>query len=94
MINLKIDAEKGEGIELAEKYNIRGFPTIVFTNNRGDEIDRIVGYKDPDQFFSELSRIKSGRNTLPTLLIDFQTNPNNFSTLFKLTKKNSIVFWR
>ena len=87
MINLKIDAEKGEGIELAEKYNIRGFPTIVFTNNRGDEIDRIVGYKDPDQFFSELSRIKSGRNTLPTLLTDFQTNPNNFSTLFKLTKK-------
>ena len=87
MINLKIDAEKGEGIELAEKYNIRGFPTIVFTNNRGEEIDRIVGYKDPDQFFSELSRIKSGRNTLPTLLTDFQTNPNNFSTLFKLTKK-------
>jgi thioredoxin-related protein len=26
-INAKIDMEKGEGIELAKKYNVKAFPT-------------------------------------------------------------------
>ena len=44
LISLKIDAEKGEGIELTKKYNATGFPTILFTDSDGNEIDRIVGH--------------------------------------------------
>ncbi len=87
IISMKVDAEKGAGIELAKKYNVTGYPTIVFINNNGEEIDRIVGYKDPIPFLKELKRIQTGKNTLPTLLTEFQTDPKNFSTLFKLTKK-------
>jgi len=43
-INFKIDAEKGEGVGLKEKYQIPGYPTIVFLKNDGTEVDRIVGY--------------------------------------------------
>ena len=31
-INAKIDAENGEGVELARKYNIRSYPSYVFIN--------------------------------------------------------------
>ena len=86
-VSMKVDAEKGEGIELAKKYNVSGYPTIVFTNADGIEIDRIVGYKEPLSYLSELKRIRSGKNTLPTLLTEFQTNPKKFGTLFKLAKK-------
>ena len=38
----KLDAEKGEGPELAKKWNIRGYPTFIFFKN-GKEISRHVG---------------------------------------------------
>src|SRR5947208_2761716 len=43
-VSYKIDAEKGEGIDFAKKYNIHGYPTILFVDGDGNEIDRIVGY--------------------------------------------------
>ena len=84
---MKINAEKGEGPELAEKFGIRGFPTIVFSNNQGQEIDRIVGYMKPEPFLKQLKRINSGKNTLPALLMNFQLEPENFNTMFSLVKK-------
>ena len=88
---MKIDAEKGEGIELAKQFGIRGFPTIVFANEKGEEIDRIVGYMPPEPFLKELNRIQSGKNTLPALLEDFQQNPSKFSTLVYTPVKTSLA---
>lgn len=87
LLSLKVDAEKGTGPEIAKKYKIKGFPTAIIVNSRGEEIDRIIGYLAPKFFLNELKRIKSGKNTIPSLLLDFQSNPENFSTLFTLAKK-------
>jgi thiol-disulfide isomerase/thioredoxin len=50
-INLKIDAEK-EGLELAKKYNIKGYPTNVYINPKNEEVVfRIMGVpKNVDEF--------------------------------------------
>lgn len=42
-INAKFDMEKGEGIELKKKYNVTVFPTLLFINSEGEELNRIVG---------------------------------------------------
>ena len=86
-ISIKIDAEKGEGKDLTKKYNVTGYPTILFVDDKGNEIDRILGYISPKPYLNELKRIQSGRNTLPALLTSFQNNPESFSTLYKLAKK-------
>ena len=86
-ISIKIDGEKGEGNNLTKKYNVTGYPTILFVDEKGNEIDRILGYKDPKHYLNELKRIHSGKNTLPALLTSFQNNPESFSTLYKLAKK-------
>jgi len=86
-VSMKVNAEKGEGVELSDRYNIRGYPTILFVNDKGEEVDRMMGYREPEDFLKELNRVQSGKNTLPALLMDFQKNPNKFSTLFKLAKK-------
>ena len=57
---VKIDAEKGEGIELAKKYQISGYPTIVFFDEGGKEIDRVVGYEDPGRFVRSLEVAAEG----------------------------------
>jgi len=40
----RLDTEKGEGIELAKKFKIKGFPTFVMLNDKGQTIDRWIGY--------------------------------------------------
>ena len=37
-INLKIDAEEGEGITLAKKYGVRSYPTYAFIDPATEEI--------------------------------------------------------
>jgi thiol-disulfide isomerase/thioredoxin len=45
-----IDAEKGEGIELAKKYGVTGFPTYAMMNAEGELIESWVGYGGPEHF--------------------------------------------
>jgi thioredoxin-related protein len=59
-ISVKIDAEKGEGIDLAKQYQITGYPTIVFFTPEGKEIDRVVGYEDADHFARSLNIAAGG----------------------------------
>jgi thiol-disulfide isomerase/thioredoxin len=45
-INMKIDMEKGEGPQLAMKYSVRAYPTLIFLNSKGEEVHRALGYHD------------------------------------------------
>ncbi|MCO6490450.1 MAG: DUF255 domain-containing protein [Phaeodactylibacter sp.] len=49
-INAKIDMEAGEGIELAELYQVRAYPTLLFIGGDGELLHRAVGYHDAEQF--------------------------------------------
>ncbi len=42
-INVKIDAEKGEGPKLAERFAVYGFPTLVWLDSKGNVIEQHVG---------------------------------------------------
>jgi len=49
-INVMVDGEKGEGIELARKYEIRGYPSLIFVDSSGELIAQTTGYRNPEQF--------------------------------------------
>jgi thioredoxin 1 len=51
-INLKIDMEKGEGPELARKYNVRAYPTLLLIDGDGKVVKRIVGAQKKNQLLS------------------------------------------
>ena len=42
-INVKIDAERGQGPNLAVMYEIKGYPTLMFMNPEGRELIRQEG---------------------------------------------------
>jgi thioredoxin-related protein len=49
-VNFAIDAERGEGITLTEKYGITGYPTLLFVDGNGNLIAKTVGYHNPGEF--------------------------------------------
>ncbi len=51
-VNLKIDADASR--DLVEKYRIRGLPTVLFLDHKGQEVHRMVGYKPPKDFLKEM----------------------------------------
>ena len=62
-ISLKIDAEKGEGPELAKKYEVSGFPTMIFFNGDGTENKRLVGATPDAGFFLSFAKQVTGEET-------------------------------
>jgi thioredoxin-related protein len=59
LVVLKLDAE-GDGERLAARYGVDSYPTIVFVNGDGEEVDRILGYLPPGEFVTESRRIRGG----------------------------------
>lgn len=49
-ICLKMDMEKGTGIDLAMKYRVSGFPSILYFNPEGYLVYRTIGYRDTVEF--------------------------------------------
>lgn len=49
-INVKVDMEKGEGIDLNKHYDVRAFPTFLYLDKGGNVINRIVGGMSAEKF--------------------------------------------
>ncbi len=75
-VNLKTDAER-EGKDLAKKYGVSGFPTIVFLNKSGEQIGRIVGYLPPGPFSKRMTQIHASEALLPQLEAKLKENPGD-----------------
>ena len=55
-VSIKIDMEKGEGVELTKKLQISAFPTFIFFNSNGEEIGRFLGGCDADKFIANVEK--------------------------------------
>lgn len=82
---LKIDAETGEGVELAKKYEVASFPTFVFVNPKTEKAIHISGSNqdretflftgasalDPQKTSVYLMEQQKAGNTKPEFLLDY-----------------------
>jgi thiol-disulfide isomerase/thioredoxin len=51
-INVAMDMEKGEGVELSEKYDLSSYPTLFFINSDGEVIHKSVGALESVDFLA------------------------------------------
>ncbi len=87
MLSYRIDAEKGEGPDLKNRYAVSGFPTVIFLRGDDSEIDRIVGYLPPDRFLAEIKRIQAGTNTLESVRNAHEASPEDLKLAVTLANK-------
>ncbi len=75
-ILFNVDCEKGEGIELAKKYEIRGFPTYIAMNGEGEVTDSWIGYEGAEKWSASVTAAKADRRTITEKREVFKTEPN------------------
>ena len=51
-INMAIDMEQGEGPQLARKYNVQAYPTLLFINSKGEVVGTAVGYHQAEELIA------------------------------------------
>ena len=49
-VNMKVDMEKGEGLVLAKKYDVKAYPTLLFINGDGELIHMSTGSRPAEDF--------------------------------------------
>lgn len=53
-VNVKIDAEKGEGIDLAKKYEVKSYPTYLFVDPNDESLVGVGKSSMPTDVFADL----------------------------------------
>ena len=74
-IALKIDAE--DEIDLAKRFGVDGYPTLLFVDPAGTERGRIVGFREPEEFLSEAADVLHGVTECERLQRELETAPND-----------------
>ena len=64
VIPARVDAEKGEGRRIAARYATYSFPTVLFLDADGNEIDRLVGGYQAGDFQHGADAVLNGRTPL------------------------------
>lgn len=90
-VAVKLNAETRYGYLIGRKYELlRSYPTIIFLKSNGKEIDRVIGFIEPVQYFQQIKDYTKGVNTLTDLLKKDKNNGNDslkYKIGLKLTER-------
>lgn len=83
VVAVKVDAEH-EGLALAQKYAVRGFPTILFLNETGGVEGIIGGYLPPVGFAQSFNETMTRHQKFLAAQERYHKNSNDVQTAFDL----------
>jgi tetratricopeptide (TPR) repeat protein len=55
VVLFQVDCEKGEGVEIAKQFGVKGYPTFAIVNSAGETTDRFIGYGGPEGFIEVMN---------------------------------------
>jgi thiol-disulfide isomerase/thioredoxin len=91
----RINAELQENKIITNKYSIGAYPTLIIADFRGNEIDRIIGYKieygeNCKLLIDKINRILKGEETLNAMIKKFDANPDSLQLLLQIVSEEFI----
>jgi thiol-disulfide isomerase/thioredoxin len=63
-VNLKLDMENGEGPDVAARYGVVAYPTLLFLDGNGQLIHKALGFQDVKEFIEVGKTALNGDKTL------------------------------
>lgn len=89
VVLFRVDSEKGEGVDLASQYSIKGYPTFVVLNSDGKTVDRWMGYSK-DYFIETMNKAIADLSTIDEKMARLEASPN-LSDAVVLGRYNSSI---
>ncbi len=80
-VNLKLDQEKGEGIEFAKKYDVNCFPNLMFLDANGNVVHRQAGSMPSQPFIEFAQKTKTPELAYGALKTKYESAPLNESNV-------------
>lgn len=80
----RFDAEEGEGIDLAQRYFIGSFPTMVFLGPDGRELDRFTGFRAPTELLPFMELTLQGKSRLDEMVKSLADKPDDHELLAEI----------
>lgn len=88
-VSSRIDMEKGEGREIAQKFAVRSYPTFLFLNGDGELVSQNYGYMEPSLFLSMAQEVKAGNSKEGSMRERFAKGEKSPEFLMNVMKLNS-----
>jgi thiol-disulfide isomerase/thioredoxin len=84
-IPIKLDAEKDpEGVRLAKKFKVNGYPTILFVDGDENLAYKVVGYEPAKDFAASMDKAATIRQDHKKYERELKANPKNVTALVGL----------
>ncbi len=86
-INVHYDMEKGEGRDIARKFSVFSYPSLLFLNAQGELIQKFVGYRDAEELkgIGEMINLPGQQQSLSEKYKNGDRSPEVLQNLFKLS---------
>ncbi|MEO1449855.1 MAG: thioredoxin family protein [Bacteroidota bacterium] len=85
-INLRIDMEKGEGVQLAQTYKVAAYPTLLFINHLGEVVHKTAGYMPPKKLIAAGKQALSPEKNFALLELEIESGSKDPEVLFAYAK--------
>ncbi len=80
-IPIQIDAEKGEGIDIARRFQITGYPTYVILTADDEEVGRAMGSMLPGEFVDRMKLISNPDLTFDKVKARYEQGDRSLSVV-------------
>jgi thiol-disulfide isomerase/thioredoxin len=89
---IKIDMEKGEGPDLAERYGVRVYPTYLVIDPNGDMRHKVIGAIEGAGFIGVISEAFDDQKALGLKIDRFNAGERDREFMFNLTNSLSRIY--
>ncbi len=83
-VRLGYDAEEGEGRDVAQRYNVIAFPTLLVLDGGGREVGRVTGDLAAAPLLAALGKLRDGSETLTRLEAQAKQRPADLALQLRL----------
>ena len=82
-----MDANDEEARKIFDDYNCKGVPHLLIVDDKGNEVDRIIGYLPPSEYLARIQDIRNNKYTLNDYLAQYENGNANAELIAGIAMK-------
>ena len=87
---VRVDAESPQGEEVVKRYHVVGYPTVLFLDPAGREIDRVFGFLEAADFAQAMADYAEGKNTIAARQAELKARPDDLALRYEVGRRLAI----